>query len=44
MTANEERYVRNLIMEELSKSEVRGMINTALDNFLKDMLRISAIC
>ena len=36
MTVNEERYVRNLIREELSKSEVRGMITTALDNFLKE--------
>ena len=36
MTVNEERYVRNLIREELSKSEVRSMITTALDNFLKE--------
>ena len=36
MTINEERYVRNLIREELSKSEVRSMITTALDNFLKE--------
>ena len=36
MTINEERYVRNLIREELSKSEVRSMITTAFDNFLKE--------
>lgn len=36
MTVNEEKYIKNLIKEELTKSDVRSMINSALDDFLKE--------
>ena len=32
----EDRYIRGLVLEELSKSEVRSMIDSRIESYLKE--------
>jgi hypothetical protein len=36
MTENERNRLKGIIKEELTKMDVRGMIDNALDNFIKE--------